>query len=114
MESTFVSSCSVRKLMFSTLELIFNKVSFCALAFWVCQLRTDSKGLGGSRWPDEVIGEGTKGLDTTFRWESVWVSKGGKRKNSLKKWMKTSYKPVVVLEVGLVLESQICNALQSI
>ncbi|KAH9724577.1 hypothetical protein KPL70_007535 [Citrus sinensis] len=32
--------------MFSTLELIFNKVSFCALAFWVCQLRTDSKGLG--------------------------------------------------------------------
>ncbi|KAH9763280.1 hypothetical protein KPL70_001109 [Citrus sinensis] len=54
MESTFVSSCSVRKLMFSTLELIFNKVSFCALAFWVCQLRTDSKGLGGSRWPDET------------------------------------------------------------
>ena len=33
MESTFVSSCSVRKLIFSTLELIFNKVSFWALAF---------------------------------------------------------------------------------
>ena len=63
MESTFVSSCSVRKLIFSTLELIFNKVSFWALAFWVCQLRTDSKG-----------------LDTILRWESVWVSKGGKEK----------------------------------
>ena len=24
------------------------------------------------------MGDGTKGLDTTFRWESVWVSKGGK------------------------------------
>lgn len=39
-------------------------VKYVALLY---QLRTDSKGLGGSRWPDEVIGEGTKGLDTTFR-----------------------------------------------
>ena len=52
-------------------ELICNKVSFCALAFWVCQLRTDSKGLGGSRWPVKVIAEGIKGLDTTFHWESM-------------------------------------------
>ncbi|KAH9801896.1 hypothetical protein KPL71_001194 [Citrus sinensis] len=29
-------------------------------------LRTDSKGLGGSRWPDEVIGEGTKDYSSSF------------------------------------------------
>ena len=71
MESTFDSICSVRKLIFSTFEWICNKVSFYALAFWVCQLRTDSKGLGGSRWPVEVMAEGIKDLDSTLRWESV-------------------------------------------
>ena len=81
MESTFVSICSVRKLIFSTFELRCDKVSFCALAFWVCQLRTDSKGLGGSRWPVEVIGEGIKGFDTTFRWGSVWGFKEGKEED---------------------------------
>ena len=53
----------------STLSILSSRVlkaEFCALAFYVCQFKMASKGLGSSSWPEGLTEDWTKGLMTTF------------------------------------------------